>query len=257
MARNVADYQAQYTGLPYESVQVAFRKRKIVETLARYQHGSLLEVGCGRESIFLDIDTFEKMVVVEPSELFYQKALSDSGKKPGKEIILIQGYLEDVAERLREWPFDFVLLSSLLHEVTDPAKLLSALRGLCSDKTVLHINVPNAKSFHCLLAVEMGLIESEFQKSVTNIRLQQSTVLDLEMLQQIVQQCGFEVLESGAYAFKPFTHEQMQRALDAGLLTPQMLDGFCKMERYVPDVCSEIFVNVRIDQGSDHGFRAP
>ena len=55
MNRDLQDYQKQYASQPYEKYQVAFRKRKIAELLAKHKHDCLLEVGCGLESIFLDL----------------------------------------------------------------------------------------------------------------------------------------------------------------------------------------------------------
>jgi hypothetical protein len=48
--------------------------------------------------------------------------------------------------------------------------MLSA-NALCSANTLVHVNVPNAKSMHRLLALEMGLIDtlyapSELQKNI-------------------------------------------------------------------------------------------
>jgi len=245
MNRNIVNYQVQYVKQPYEHIQVKFRKKKVIEVISRYNHQTILEVGCGLESIFRDIDSFDKIVVVEPSEMFYQKAKADKAEKKGKQIILMKGLLEDVKDRLSDYDFDFIILSGLLHEVVDPKKMLESILELCSDKTVLHINVPNAKSFHRLLAVEMGLITDEFQKSANNIQLQQNTIFDIGLLKSMVTECGYSVIECGSYAFKPFAHAQMQRMLDDGLLTTQILEGFYKMEKYVPDLGSEIFVNVR------------
>ena len=42
-------------------------------------------------------------------------------------------------------PFDFVIASSLLHEVQDPTRFLRAVRSVCGPETVIHLNVPNDK----------------------------------------------------------------------------------------------------------------
>ncbi|GAA4465513.1 hypothetical protein GCM10023093_17860 [Nemorincola caseinilytica] len=245
MNRDLADYQEQYSKQPYEKYQVAFRKRKLKEILARYRHNRLLEVGCGLESIFLDVDTYEQMVIVEPAAIFYEKALQDAAQMPGKDITVVNALLEDAGAAIAGRNYDMVLVSSLLHEIPDQQRFLGTVHGLCGPDTVVHINVPNARSFHRLLAVEMGLIKSEFTPSDSNILFQQHTVFDEDLLCRVVQQAGFEVVESGSYSFKPFTHGQLQKMIDAGLITEAMLDGFYKMERYLPHLCSEIYVNVK------------
>ncbi len=104
---------------------------------------------------------------------------------------------------------------------------------------------PNAKSFHRLWAVEAGLIKSEYEKSAMQIRLQQSHTFDLESLQRLVQQAGFAMEESGSYFIKPFTNAQMQQLVDLGILTPSLLHGLRRMERHLPGLGADIFVNAR------------
>ena len=205
----------------------------------------MLEVGCGLESIFLDIDSFSKLVIVEPAEIFYEKAALDIAAKKKNNVLLIKALLEDSEQQLKSEKFDFILVSSLFHEIPDQQKFLETLYQISEEKTIIHFNVPNAMSFHRLLAVEMGLIKNVHEPSVTNIRFQQHTVFDLALLERTLTESNFEVIESGAYSFKPFTHTQMQKMIDAGILTDKMLDGFYKMEKYMPELCSEIFVNVK------------
>lgn len=247
MSRNLEHYQKQYAAQPFEPYQVAFRKRKLQEVLSHYNHSKLLEVGCGLESIFVSLQSFKELTVVEPSLTFYEKALNDRECFPGKENVrIIQATLEDACEKLKPEAYDFILVSSLLHEVSDPNAILTSLRQIARPHTVVHINVPNAKSFHRLLAVEMGLIRSEFEKSPANIKFQQQSVFDLDALRGLVTKNGFVVIESGSYCFKPFTHGQMQKLLDTGLFDESFLEGFYKMEKYLPGLGSEIYLNVKL-----------
>lgn len=245
MNRDLLDYQEQYANQPYEKYQVAFRKRKLIELLQKYDHKELLEVGCGLESIFLDFNSYKNITVIEPAEMFYDKAITDKERALNKNITVIKALLEDTLPQLKGKKFDFILVSSLLHEIPDQPKFFKTLYEIASEGTVIHLNVPNAKSFHRLLAVEMGLIKSEFQKSDSNIQFQQHTVFDIDLLKETAENNGFEIIESGSYSFKPFTHQQMQNMINNNSITEQMLDGFYKMERYLPNVGSEIFVNIK------------
>ena len=62
--------------------------------------------------------------------------------------------------------------------------------------TIIHINVPNANSFHRLLAVEMGLIENVFELSKNNVSFQQQNVFDLNKLIELVEKLDFKIIES-------------------------------------------------------------
>lgn len=244
--RDFQSYQESYLRQPYEKYQVAFRKRKILELIQKYDHQRLLEVGAGLESIFLRLHSYQQLTVVEPATMFYEKALQDVPSAVNQNIRIKHCLLEELPPET----FDFIIVSSLLHEIKEPDHFLDALQKLCSAATVVHINVPNARSFHRLLAVKMGLIASEFQPSAANIDYKQPWVFDVEQLQKTVSDHGFTVLESGSYSFKPFPHQLMQNMLDAKLLTEAMIEGFYQMEAYLPDLGSEIFVNIQKRQSS-------
>jgi hypothetical protein len=245
MTRDLIDYQAQYAQQPYEKYQVAFRKRKMNDILAKYPHARMLEVGCGLESIFLAVNSFEQLTVIEPAEMFYEKALSDAAQFPEKAIKVINALLEETKAEDHKNGYDFIFVSCLLHEIPNQERFLKGILDLCDEHTTVHINVPNAYSFHRLLAVEMGLIPTAFEPSSSNIQFQQHQIFDSVTLRQVVENQGFEIIEEGSYSFKPFTHGQMQKMIDANLLTMEMLDGFYKMERFLPNMGSEIYVNLK------------
>ena len=245
MVRDLKDYQVQYSKHPYENYQIQFRKRKFLSIIEKYKHDTILEVGCGYSSIFKDLQKFKTMVVVEPNEVFCAQAIKDSDESGRDGIIIVNDLLENAGKELSKFEFDFIIISCLFHEIHDQRKFLSALHPICSNKTVVHISVPNARSFHRLLAVQMGLIEDEKTMSPNNIRFQQNCVFDIESLEQIILASGFILLESGSYSIKPFTHLQMQKMIDCGHLTPQMLEGLYKMEKFLPGMGSEIYVNIK------------
>ena len=157
---------------------------------------------------------------------------------------MIEATLEAAAPALGE-DFDLVVVSALLHEVIDCAALLDAVRSVCSPETIVHLNVPNARSFHRLLAVEMGLIETPTELSAAQIALQQHRTFTQGSLAALAEAHGFRVIDQGGYFVKPFTHAQMQALQADGFLTPQMLEGLWGMARRMPDLGSEIFVNLR------------
>ena len=243
MSRDLEEYQRSYLLQPYEKYQVSFRKRKIKELLSKYAHNNLLEVGCGLESIFHSIYSYDHLTIIEPAEIFYTKALSEAKLVKNNNIAIINSELEKAD--FKNTTFNFIIISSLLHEIENQNNFLKKLHQISSNNTVLHLNVPNAKSFHRLLAVQMGLIKSEFEMSAANKEFQQQQVFDLETLINLVESHGFKIIESGSYCFKPFTHQQMQNMLDAKLLTNEMLDGLYNMTKYLPNFGSEVFVNFK------------
>lgn len=250
MKRDLEDYQTKYATHPYEKYQANFRRRVVVKLLANRPDAVILEAGCGLESIFLHLDSFAEIVVLEPASAFFDKARRDSKKLTGKNITVINNSLENAPPGVKMRRFDFILASGLLHEVSDPQAFLSAARGMCHAETVVHINVPNANSFHRLLAVEMGLIQDTHAPSRSNIEFQQHAVFDMESLRRTAEKAGLEIMESGAYALKPFTHAQMQKMIDCEILTQEILDGLYALGKHLPHLCSEIYINAKIKESS-------
>ncbi len=244
IVRDLDVYQANYASLPFEESQARYRKRKIVESLTKFEARSILEIGCGFDPIFNHYDAFDHCTIVEPGDEFVRRARERAQSR--RAITVVHGTMEETVETLLASRYDFIVLSSLLHEVSDSKRLLDAMARLCSPITVVHINVPNARSFHRLLALEMGIIGDLFEQSATQRQMQQSHTFDVSRLAQLVSRSGFQVVERGTFFIKPFTHAQMASLQAAGLVTDLMLDGLYKLSRHFPANGSEIFMNVRL-----------
>jgi hypothetical protein len=130
----------------------------------------------------------------------------------------------------------------MLNEVESPAEILAAARGLLGAAGTVHVNVPNAHSLHRRLARAMGIIQSEHQLTERNRQLAQYRVYDPRSLAEMVTGAGFRIVERGGYFLKPFTHAQMESL--GPLLSEQMLDGLWRLGRELPELASEIYVNL-------------
>lgn len=228
---------------PFLRENVWYRKKMIMEQLAKYPHLNILEIGCGLFPLFMDIDNFNSYTIIEPSEEFCKNAKCIADRQ-GKEIRIIHEKCENVTEGMGE--YDFIICSSLLHEVKNPEVILQCIMDIANKDTVIHINVPNANSMHRLLAKEGGLIKDTHSLSDTNIRLQQYRVFDLDTLEKFVVNFGFQVIETGGRFIKPFTHAQMQQLIELGIINNEVLQGLYGLAHYMEEFSSEIFVNLRI-----------
>lgn len=248
--RDLQDYAYRYNSAVYryEREMVEKRHRFAITEMNSYSHKMILEVGCGMSPMFMYYGKFEKMIVIEPSSVFFrhaQKQLKKIAPSRAKKIQLLNNYVEELESVLCKYDFDFVLCIGLLHEVPNDKKLMRILRRIMSKGAVLHINVPNAKSFHRLLAVEMDLIESEYVDSKMQKRMQQQRIYDMESLRELVCESGFKVLKEGTCFIKPFTHAQMDRLSKIGFATRKMQNGLDKMVKYMPDMGAEIFITAQ------------
>jgi 2-polyprenyl-3-methyl-5-hydroxy-6-metoxy-1,4-benzoquinol methylase len=235
-------YLGQYADGAFETTLVSVRRKYVLESLARYPHDSILEVGCGLEPLFSFVAD-AAFTIVEPSTEFVRNARTLAGTR---DVTVIESYLETAAPSLAGRRFDFIVVSSLLHEVGDPAALLAAVRSLCNSGTTVHFNVPNVRSFHRLLALEMGLIDDLFEPSETERRFQRHTRFDSDRLQTMLGQSGFRILDSATYFIKPFTHAQMEVLLRSDAFPPRIIEGLDRMSRHLPGLGCEVFANVTL-----------
>lgn len=241
--RDLDAYQARYAALPFEPYQAYYRRQKVLEQLRRHRAKRILEVGCGLEPLFMHCADFDVMHVVEPCASFFAAAQAKAKNLP--HVRMHAGTLEQSVEWLAHEPLDFIVLASLLHEVENPVQLLTQIRSLCQECTIVHAIVPNAKSLHRLLALAMGLIDSPYSLSANQSALQQQRTFDTQSLIGTMASSGFAVFEAGTFFVKPFAHAQMAELIERGFLTPQMLDGLYALEKTLPEFGSEIFVNAR------------
>ncbi len=239
--RDIGRYTQEYVKHDFEEKQVFFRRKKILDIINTYPHKRILEIGCGQEPLFQYVNNFEEYTVVEPSDLFFENAVSLSAND--SRIICIHNFFSKELS-LPAGAYDFIICSSLLHELDNPREILEKVYEIADNETIFHINVPNAKSLHRILALESGLIENVCEVSERGMLLQQARVFDLDKLVQTVTDSGFKVLETGSYFIKPFTHKQMEEMIEHRIIDEQILEGLYKLIKWLPDYGSEIYVNV-------------
>lgn len=238
--RDLADYAQAYADSPFEATQARIRKRRILELLDRLKPRRVLEVGCGLDTLARHWRGASRFTIVEPAPMFAEAARRATAGQA--EVEVVEATLEGAG---LAGEYDVVLLSGLLHEVTDCGGLLDTARGLCATDGLMHANVPNARSFHRILALEMGLIDELEAISDRQRVLQQTRVFSLDTLAALLGEHGFTPVERGSYFIKPFTHGQMARLQDAGILSEQMIEGLDRMSAWLPEYGSEIFINAR------------
>jgi hypothetical protein len=241
MKRDLDKYQRDYAVSPFEETMAGIRRREVISFIERNGLRKILEVGCGNRSIFHDLRSFDHVIVIEPGERFFHSAQEGRANSGCADKITLHNCL---FEDFKGNPdLDCIVISSLIHELPVPGTMLEHARKIAPTGCWLHVNVPNAKSFHRLWAKESGLIKSEYERSATDIQMQRNHTFDLGSLTKLVANTGFSVVESGSYFVKPFTHSQMQQLLEEGVLTPQLLGGLTRMEEHLPGLGAEIYVN--------------
>ncbi|MBS7820814.1 class I SAM-dependent methyltransferase [Wohlfahrtiimonas chitiniclastica] len=249
MDRNLKKYHKQYcvNHEGFESIQVKYRRKNLIQQLPKDLKGlKILEVGCGLDPFFqyINLNNCEAYIIVEPCIEFYQYAKPKIRMKNAP-IQIFNQYIENFESDMK---FDFIIISALLHEVVNPLVILKNIKNFMHKDTVLYINVPNAKSFHRVLAYESGIISSFYEMSTMQISLQQKSIFDLSSLSKLVQEAGLKIKNSGSFFVKPFTHEQMSILIDNKILPQEILLGLDNMIKYCPELGSEIFMTCMAEE---------
>lgn len=246
--RYADDYVRDYG---FERWQVAFRREAVLRHTAHLPRTHVLEVGCGLEPLFDAMPARDGWCVVEPSAPFARVARQRAADRSadGASVTVIEGLLETSVDALmdlsRTRPFDLIVVSGVLQEVADPQAFLDAIRRVCTPETVVHLNVPNARSLHRLTAVAMGLLTDARQPSPRAAMLQQRTVYDRESLLDELRGAGFSPEADGGILLKPFDHARMVVALEHGVLAEEHLRAYASLADVLPDLASELWVNAR------------
>ena len=245
--RDIEDYTKQYQTDSFEmEYKVPYRKKHVRRILEKYPHDNILEIGCGKKSILASVKGFKRATIIEPSEVFANEARKIGG------VSVICALLEDCVETLKTEKFDFIILSNLLHEMESQSNFLRCVHSVGSNETVVHIDVPNANSFHRLLGVKCGVCNDPHDFTERNIMLQQHTVFDAKSLEELICETArkdgkeADICLRGSFFVKPFTNSQMAACLASGAISPEVIEGLDCMTQYMPDLGSEIYINYRL-----------
>ncbi len=241
--KRINEYGRAYSAVPFEPEQSEFRRRFTAARLRERPHARVLEIGCGLSSLSSELDDFEHWTIIEPFADFAAKARKRAGKN--HRIHVIDGFLEDHVMSLQKERFDVIVASGVLNEVADPKSFMADIASAASRNSIIYVSAPNAGSFHRLLAVEMKLIPDIYADSKIQKKLRQR-LYDMESLRRAATNAGFRVIDSGYYAFKPFTHAQMEKLMQQRFLNKRMLDGLFNMCKHAPELGSEMFVELKL-----------
>lgn len=234
-----ADYHKNYNELLFEDVLRTYRYHHVLNLFSKFGSKNILEIGCGYNPIFEYYSDFDSMTIVELDIHFYQDAIQKANGNPKIKIINkpIQFCIDDLGSG-----FDLILISGFLHEIDNPQEVLTLVRNICSSTTKVISFVPNAKSFHRVLAYEAGLINQIYDFSDNDKKFGRRLVWDVNSFSELFKSAGFKVELTETYFIKPFAHYQMRKLLDDEIINDKILDGLNKMIKYMPEMGCEIAI---------------
>lgn len=242
-ARDLRNYLDDYYELPFERVAERYRRRHVVACLEQFKFHSLIEIGSGTESIFGSLHDVVQGTIIEP----IRELINEQRKNlDGKNIKFINKQLEEVMPSEVE-KAEAVLLSSILHEVTDAAGFLGLARELLSKDGVIVVVVPNSWSIHRFVGIKKGIISELDDQSETQVRMQQyQKVFNPDNLKELVEKAGFEVLSSETFFPKILSHAQMASRYEQGQIGDDFLEQMDQLSEILNPVGSEILLTAKV-----------
>ena len=251
-ADDYADRHDEAVG--FESVCLRARQQSNLRHLLRWRPRRVLEVSCGPDLLCAQalpyLPELEAWVIVEPAQRYADSARLHARRD--ERLLVVQEYMENAGDAVRAAgnmvPFDAVLLSSVLHETAEPLALLQAAAEQLAPGGRLLANVPNARSFHRLLAVALGLTARPGELSARNQLLGQPFVFDHQALTDLMTHAGLREEAFEGYLFKPFTHDQMAAVIS--WLGTRGAQALIELGRQFPEHAAEICVVAVHDGGA-------
>ena len=124
--RNIKEYENEYFSAPFTEINSKYRRKCVFKHMEKYPHCKILEIGCGYYPLFNDVNKKEytEWKIIEPSSAFVENANQIIDKMGFDSVKVERSLFEDAVIDDR---YDFVICSSLLHEVENPSLLLSKI----------------------------------------------------------------------------------------------------------------------------------
>lgn len=132
--------------------------------------------------------------------------------------------------------FDTIVCNHVLEHIEHPVPLLKKMRSWLSLGGIIIIGVPNAKSFHRLAAVEMGLLKSEYELNDRDHALGHYRVYDQSTLKRDIAEAGLHIFAEGGIFMKFLSNKQTIE-----LLSPEIIEAYFKLGDHYAANSAEIY----------------
>ncbi len=241
--RDLFKYHNDYNDLPFEPHQEIFRRRNLIRSLSGVDAEVILEIGCGRNSLFSEYEPPQSAIVVEPiSELLRmaKKGITNPA------VRFFNGLMSDFVSAQEPETVDVAIASSLLHEMGDPQAFLSDCMKVLRPGGLFIAIVTNRNSIHRILGVAAGLQDNINSPTSTEQLMQQlKGAYSSGTLSGELESAGFKVESCNSIFPKILPHALMQKALDEEVINFDFLERMDALMPLLSDFGSELLIRAR------------
>lgn len=216
-SNNILQIDYQLATYCYEASKPFFHGKKCLE----------LGPSSGYMTRFL-VNDFERVVAVEGAADLVEK-ISDAPN-----LVKICSLFQDFKT---DEKFDTIILNHVLEHIADPIPLLKQILSWLAPKGKFIVGVPNARSFHRMVAVKMGLLESIYSLNERDIQLGHERVYDMDLLKTQLHEAGFIIKHETGVFLKFLANGQIEK-----WFSHEMIQAFYELGKDFPELCAEILV---------------
>lgn len=223
----------------YLEEQLDIDKRLIRErynTLKEYLIGpNGLELGSadGQMTQFLVAD-FEKLTIVDGAPELLE-VIPDAPN-----LLKVHSLFEEFNPQEK---FNTIIMEHILEHVEYPVDLLKLAKNWLAPKGRILLGVPNADSFHRLVAVKMGLLDNPCQLNKRDISQGHRRVYTPSTFRKDITDAGLQIETMGGVLFKPLSNQQIQNQWNE-----EMIRGFFALAKDFPWNAADIYAVCRLEQ---------
>ncbi len=197
--------------------------------------GPALELGCHEGGMTrLLLERFEDLTVVDAAA----NALAEAQRLLPARVHFVLGTFEHVSLPKR---YESIFMINVLEHVDDAVAILKRVREWMTDNGRLFLVVPNANAPSRQIAVRMGLISHN--QAVTDVEASNGhrRTYALDTFDRDLRAGGLCVDDLGGLVFKGLANYQIDKALAAGIISREYLEGCFELGNVYPDLCASLF----------------
>lgn len=234
------DYNAEALSRPEKKYSYNFdeivRRYMMRRFSPFFGNGPALELGCHEgQSTLLLTEHFNDLTVVEASS----EAIGVAQQSVGPSVRFINSTFENAELEAR---FDSIFLINTLEHVDEPNTILTRIRQWLRPGGRFFVLVPNADAPSRQIAVQMGLIRTNNAVTPGEWTHGHRRTYSFDTLEADLREAGFSIEQRGGLMFKALANFQFDKALEAGIIDEQYLEGIYQLGMIYPAMTASIYM---------------
>lgn len=234
------DYNSEAKSLPDKKYDYNFdfivREYMMRSFKPFFKKGAALELGCHEgDSTRLFSGYFDDMTVIEASS----DSIAIAQNQVPESVTFIHSTFENV---VLDRKYDSIFLINTLEHIDDSIDTLKRIKSWLSPTGQFFVMVPNADAPSRQIAVHMGLLPTNNSVSPREWEHGHRRTYSFDTLESDLRTAGLKATHRGGLMFKALANFQLDKALEAGIIDENYIEGIYNLGMVYPNLCSSIYM---------------